>query len=114
VVAKPWKSPRGVDVVRTEVHADPDGRFTWNGDKKKRSIVIDPEYGTDGWTFTIEGDERVRSLLPSVPFILPHSKDRLFSRDSEGRGNLFLLVSTIPFEEGEDLYRYGDPEDSSS
>jgi len=38
----------------------------------------------------------------------------LFSRDSEGRGNLFLLVSTIPFEEGEDLYRYGDPEDSSS
>ena len=108
MVAKHWRSPKHKQFICTEIHADEDGRFTWNGDKKARSIVLDTAYSSDGWTVTVEGSDKVKTLFPGVPYYLPHTKGRLFSRDSEGRGNLFLVVTTIPYEQDDPLYHFGE------
>jgi hypothetical protein len=97
---KTWKHPpRGTGWRRMYVESDGSGNFTWEGDMKPRNVMLDHELGTEGWQFKTTSDDGFTRMFKNVPYYLKEGENRTFIRDSEGRGKLYLYVTTVPLHE---------------
>ena len=81
------------------VESDGSGNFTWEGDMKARNVMLDHELVTEGWQFKTTSDDGFTRMFKNVPYYLKEGENRTFIRDSEGRGKLYLYVTTVPLHE---------------